>query len=809
MAAPNTAITSPVRMDPAINCSSSNNDSFVTAHSNPATPISTDIYTQKKKTPSIDTLLEDEQQQENKYFVEKANAMVDDTSDHAVVGSLGSNSSGGGGLSDLGSQGSSVNNNNNHQYSHSDVRDNLSDGGTDGDDNDGESPYASSTDWTTDAISEATDGDDEHQDYNNSDSETSSIDGGANKDVQRKERTPSAYSNLNSTGYGAWPSQVYDPNQANNHHPQSSVFSKPYTAQVTSIAAHVTAAAAVASSSMRYHPSAQNSYAGPSPMVRGAIPFPRTSISTNIPTSASINPTSQTASRLGATATATAAATASGAATTTTYKPSRIIQFKDFIKAFVRIIRISVPGFRSKESTLFIVLSAALGLRTCLDVWFSRFNARVVMSIITCSRASLLRRLLPEYIMMLIPLAVVNQGIKWILELLSNSIRIRLARKACQYYEENSTAAIESRKRASAATSGSRAGSTNNSRPASMAFSGGEISQSALTDATLSSNVSDNTGAVNSGGYQTRETLEREARLARTSWLLSIQIHRFSQMLPRIFSELAKPAMDMLVFSRLLSVITGSKGPGIMAAYLALASMFSSLISPPLSKYMGKERTEELSYRQRFEWFVTRAEQAARSVSSSNGNNNNNNNSGGNSSPNNNQSHQQPNNNSGTRTPHHHQQQQPGLGGSSISVSPQIFVSEHRLLLRKLLDWKNTANQVGFLKFASGILDSVLLKYGATLTAYFLLSKPLLNPTQVYYPYKGNPVAIMHDYSLHSSYLINLTQAMSRFLLALSDTPKFISTTVKANWLYSNLQGKGDGEEEEEDNDVVLQNRHL
>ncbi|KAJ1674825.1 hypothetical protein EV182_002488 [Spiromyces aspiralis] len=678
-----------------------------------------------------------------------------------------------------------------------------------------DSPYASSTDWTTDAMSEADDNTRQRQLYYGHNSNDDDDDNNNNE----VENSDGACKDKEGTKSGKdvdW----QDLSQQDGYGPagSSNSFSVGFSEEGVSREFVFNTVPAPASTTLSGHASYRRGYrgfnakgggytCGPVPMVKSGTAVYRVSaypahtscpptqnggfgtggpaMSPDMQSDGGDNkdPTSATfyaANQAARTLPATTAAAAAAAATTTTVgvgaagataiianaapsatpyqnfpdtgaanKPgtptsalparaSRVIHFADFVRSFIRLLRIAVPGLRSKESLLFMLLSAALGLRTFLDVWFSRFNARVVSAIVVCDRSRLMRRLLPEYMLMMLPLAVVNQGIKWILDLLSTSIRIRLSRKAYQYYEANSSSA--------AATC-----SRQHSRPASTAFS----TDTVHTSATLLGNSSGDSGTAANSTEQVRATLRHEAQLARTSWLLSLQIHRFSQMLPRVFSDFAKPIADIFVFSRLLSSITGSKGPGVMASYLALASMLSSLISPPVSKYLAKERSQELGFRQRFEWFVTRTEQAARSVS------------GGTAFD-----------GSGT------------IMNEAASVSPQIFVSEHRLLLRKLQGLKATSNQVGFLRFASGILDSVLLKYGATLTAYLLLAKPLLNPTKIYYPYKGNPVAIMYDYSLHSSYLINLTQAMSRFLMAIKDAPRFVSTSVNADWLFLGLQNK-------------------
>ncbi|KAJ2013478.1 hypothetical protein GGI06_003805, partial [Coemansia sp. S85] len=86
-------------------------------------------------------------------------------------------------------------------------------------------------------------------------------------------------------------------------------------------------------------------------------------------------------------------------------------------------------------------------------------------------------------------------------------------------------------------------------------------------------------------------------------------------------------------------------------------------------------------------------------------------------------------------------------------------------------------------RFFGGIGETILAKYGATLMAYYLLSRPLCLP--------GRPgmdaAAVMMSYSRNSAYLINLAQATTRLLLMLNDLPKFVWSTVRVDRLLRSL----------------------
>lgn len=79
-------------------------------------------------------------------------------------------------------------------------------------------------------------------------------------------------------------------------------------------------------------------------------------------------------------------------------------------------------------------------------------------------------------------------------------------------------------------------------------------------------------------------------------------------------------------------------------------------------------------------------------------------------------------------------------------------------------------HKVHTLRFVNGILDSVVVKYCATILAYWLLSRPVFDPryaTEHMGALNADPAKIMEDYSRNSSYLVNLSQAIGRVIVSL------------------------------------------
>ncbi|KAJ2159198.1 hypothetical protein GGF46_003207 [Coemansia sp. RSA 552] len=409
---------------------------------------------------------------------------------------------------------------------------------------------------------------------------------------------------------------------------------------------------------------------------------------------------------------------------------ARIVTIAQFIKSVSRLLGIGFPSVGCTEARLTAALVAVLGVRTGLDVWFANFNARSVRAVVTYDRATLLRRLLPEYLAMMLPMAAVNQAIKWVISSLTIALRVRLGRYAHERYVD---------------------GITN-----------------------ISWNQLHHQGP--SGSTPAYE---------RPDWLLTVQIHRFADMFPRLLADVVKPTMDWFVFSRLLSRVIGRKGSLTMVLYVVLANIVIRLSSPPTGKHASTLSQLEEKYRSVYARISSTIQRAA-----------------------------------AASTPLFFQQSERSGSMASLDPSPhtatphgldmrplssqaqqqqqqQVYVPRVQATFQKnakdALDssLNNVASSVvsaNIRRFFGGIGETILAKYGATLTAYYLLAMPLCTPgRRLASEILHDPAAVMMSYSRNSAYLINLSQATTRLLLMVNDLPKFVWSTVKVDRLLRSL----------------------
>jgi ATP-binding cassette subfamily D (ALD) protein 3 len=82
------------------------------------------------------------------------------------------------------------------------------------------------------------------------------------------------------------------------------------------------------------------------------------------------------------------------------------------------------------------------------------------------------------------------------------------------------------------------------------------------------------------------------------------------------------------------------------------------------------------------------------------------------------------------------------------------------------------------------------------MTAYYLLARPVFDPTyatQHMGDLSADPAKIMEDYSRNSGYLVNLSQAIGRVILAGRDLTKFSGYTSRVAEFFEVLESVNEG----------------
>jgi ATP-binding cassette subfamily D (ALD) protein 3 len=343
----------------------------------------------------------------------------------------------------------------------------------------------------------------------------------------------------------------------------------------------------------------------------------------------------------------------------------------EFLAQLRKILPICVPGVASKEFALLMSLAGILIARTWLDIWFSSFNGVVVRSIVSRDWQLFLKNSVILFGMMMWPMSVVNNSLKLNINMLALAFRSRLAHYAHDQYLRTITF---------------------------------------------------------------YKVANLDNRIQNADQLLTQDIDKFSETLTHLYSDIAKPIVDIGLFAYKLGQSIGAEAPLLMLAYFGASGALLRAISPPFGKYTAIEQNLEGELRYNHSRIIAHSEEIAFY-----------------------------------------------RGGER---EKQIANATFRRI-------KSHLRKVFFLRFSNGIVDSVLVKYCATQLAFFILSRPVFGRHSDAYVAERSgkdSTKIMEDYSTNSGYLINLSQAVGRLVLAGRDLTRFAGYTYRVSEFLNVLE---------------------
>lgn len=192
-----------------------------------------------------------------------------------------------------------------------------------------------------------------------------------------------------------------------------------------------------------------------------------------------------------------------------------------FLAQLRKILPVCIPGIASREFGLLASLAVILVIRSGLDIWFSSFNGIVVRSIVTADWDLFLKNAVILFGFMMWPLSIVNNCIKLNISMLSLAFRTRL-----------------------------------------MAYSHNEYLR-AITF---------------------YKVANLDNRVQNADQLLTQDIEKFSETLTHLYSDIAKPVVDMCLFAYVLGKSISAEAPLLLIGYFLGSGLFLRAISPPFGK---------------------------------------------------------------------------------------------------------------------------------------------------------------------------------------------------------------------------------
>lgn len=335
-----------------------------------------------------------------------------------------------------------------------------------------------------------------------------------------------------------------------------------------------------------------------------------------------------------------------------------------FVSQLRKILPVCVPGVASKEMALLVSLAGILIARTWLDIWFSSFNGVVVRSIVSKNWSLFMKNALILFGIMMWPMSIVNNSLKLNINMLALAFRSRLTHYAHDQYLK------------------------------------------AITF---------------------YKVANLDNRVQNADQLLTQDIDKFSETLTHLYSDIAKPIVDIGLFAYKLGQSIGAEAPLLMLAYFAASGLLLRAISPPFGRYTAMEQNLEGELRYNHSRIIAHSEEIA--------------------------------------------------FYKGAQREKQIANDTFKRI-------KTHLRKVFLLRFSNGIVDSVLVKYCATQLAFFILSRPVFGrraEQDVKLTEDTDSTKIMEDYSTNSGYLINLSQAVGRLVLAGRDLTRFAGYTYRVS----------------------------
>lgn len=86
-------------------------------------------------------------------------------------------------------------------------------------------------------------------------------------------------------------------------------------------------------------------------------------------------------------------------------------------------------------------------------------------------------------------------------------------------------------------------------------------------------------------------------RIKNPDQLITVDVSRFSNSLAELYSNLAKPVLDMAIYNYSLSKTVGDEGLFIMSLLVQVSANFMRMVTPPFGKYVADEAKLEGEFR--------------------------------------------------------------------------------------------------------------------------------------------------------------------------------------------------------------------
>ncbi|OAA46363.1 ABC transporter [Metarhizium rileyi] len=220
---------------------------------------------------------------------------------------------------------------------------------------------------------------------------------------------------------------------------------------------------------------------------------------------------------------------------------------RQFFRSLLRLLKIVVPGWRSTEARMLISHSFFLVLRTLISLRVAEMDGAIVKALVKGNGKEFLTRIL-WWMLIAVPATFTNSMLSYHQAELSLKYRTRLTQHIHDKYLSNLT------------------------------FYG----ISALDD-----------------------------RIKNPDQLIAVDVSKFSNSLAELYSNLAKPLLDMTIYTWSLSKSVGGEGVVFMSLLVQLSANMMRVLTPPFGKYVADEARLEGEFRYQHSRLIDYSEEVA------------------------------------------------------------------------------------------------------------------------------------------------------------------------------------------------------
>ncbi|KAG2173801.1 hypothetical protein INT43_005221 [Umbelopsis isabellina] len=356
-----------------------------------------------------------------------------------------------------------------------------------------------------------------------------------------------------------------------------------------------------------------------------------------------------------------------------------------FFRQMAKMLPICIPSVASRETGLLTALAVVLIARTWLDIWFSAFNGQVVKAIVSRNREAFISKAIFEFGLMMWPMSIVNNCLKLTISALALCFRERLTNHAHNQYLN---------------------------------------------------------------GITFYKIANLDNRLQNADQLLTQDIDKFSENLSHLYSDIAKPLVDICLFAYKLGEAIGGEAPVFMIAYFVMSGIVLRAFSPPFGKYTAIEQKLEGDFRFTHSRIIAHSEEIA------------------------------------------------FYGGGNRER--EVVDSSFRKVIINIKTYPKSVHSEICQWHIRLCPCKILRNHDCLLSPddpfeFHANSAHSLKATHHMGEANTDPAKLMEDYSRNSSYLVNLSQAVGRLILTGRDLTRFAGYTSRVSELFDVMRDVGDG----------------